>query len=60
MDLPYISTTKCQYSNLYSEDCMEDMIRDIGEDSFHQAHMYDSITKLYPNCSRFSRYSTVL
>jgi len=32
---------------------MKDMIRDIGEDSFHQAHVYDSLkddslTKLYP------------
>jgi len=39
LDLPYVSTTECQYSNIYFEDCMEDMIRDIGEDSFHQAHV---------------------
>jgi len=44
---------------------MEDMIRDIGEDSFHQAHVYgslkdDSETELYPDCSSFSRLSTVL
>ena len=37
---------------------MEDMIRDIGEDSFHQAHVYDSlkddpVTELYPSCSNF-------
>jgi len=41
------------------------MNRDIGEDSFHQAHVYDSlkeysVTKLYPGCSTFSRLSTVL
>jgi len=44
---------------------MEDMIRDIGEDSFHQAHVYDSlkddsVTELYLGCSTFSRLSTVL
>jgi len=44
---------------------MEDMIRDIGEDSFRQAHVYgslkdDSETELYPNCSSFTRLSTVL
>jgi len=38
-----VSTSECQYSNVYSKDCMEDMIRDIGEDSFHQAHVYDSL-----------------
>jgi len=53
------STNKCEYSNVYSEDCMEDVIHDIGEDSFHQAHVYDSlkddsITELYPYCSTFS------
>jgi len=44
---------------------MENMMRDIGEDNFHQAHVYDSlkvdlVTKLYPDCSSFSRFSTVL
>jgi len=54
-----------QHSNTYFKDCIEDMIRDIGEDSFHQAHVYDflkddSVTKLYPGCSSFSRLSVVL
>jgi len=44
---------------------MEDMISDIGEDSFHQAHVYDSlkddsVTELYPGCSTFSHLSTIL
>jgi len=44
---------------------MEDMIRDIKEDSFHQPHVYDSlkddsVTKLYPGCSSFSRLFAVL
>jgi len=53
LDLQYVSEIECQHSNIYFEDCMKDMIRDIGEDSFHQAHVYDSlkddlVTKLYP------------
>ena len=44
---------------------LEDMIRDIGEDGFHQAHVYDSlkdnsVIELYPSCSTFSRLSTIL
>ena len=44
---------------------MEDMIHDIGEDNFHQTHVYDSlkddsVIELYPGCSTFSRLSTVL
>jgi len=39
---------------------MKDMIRDIWEDSFYQAHVYDWVTTLYPDCSTFSRLSTVL
>ena len=55
-----VSAIKCEYSNLYSEACMEDMIRDIGEYSFHHAHVYgslkdDSETELYPGCSSFTR-----
>jgi len=43
LNLPNVSEMECQYSNTYSEDCMEDMIRDVREDSFHQAHVYDSL-----------------
>jgi len=44
---------------------MEDMIRDIGEDSFHEAHVYDSlkddsVTKLYFGHSGFTGLSIVL
>jgi len=44
---------------------MKDMIRDIGEESFHEAHVYDSLkdnsrTKLYSGCSILSRLSAVL
>jgi len=44
LDLPYVSkTNQCEHSSIYSEDCMEDMICDIGEESFHQTHVYDSL-----------------
>jgi len=54
-----------QYSNIHSKDRMEDMIRDIGEDSFQQAHMCDSLkddskTPLYPDCLSFTHFSTIL
>jgi len=50
----------CQYSNIHSEDRMEDMIRYIGQDSFQQAHMCDSLkddseTPLYPDCLSFTQ-----
>ena len=66
LDLPYVSEQdQCEHSNLYSEDCMEDMIRDIGEESFYQACVFyslkdDSPIELYPGCSNFSRLSAVL
>jgi len=44
---------------------MEDMIREIREESFHQAHVFDSLkddslTELYPGCSSFSHLSAIL
>jgi len=66
LDLPYVSEQdQCEHSELYSEDCMEDMIRDIGEESFHQTHVFDSLkddslTELYTGCSSSSRLSAVL
>jgi len=43
LDLSYLSETECQHSNIYYGDCVENMIRDIEEDSFHQACVYDSL-----------------
>jgi len=66
LDLPYASEQdQCEHSKLYSEDCMDDMIRDIGGESVHQAHVFDSLRddsrkELYPGCSSFSRLSAVL
>jgi len=41
------------------------MIRDIGGESVHQAHVFDSLkddslTQLYSDCSSFTRLSAVL
>jgi len=64
LDLPYVSETKCQHSNIYSKDCMEGVIHDIGGDSFHQAHVYDSLkdysVTCIPDVQVFSRLSSLL
>ena len=44
---------------------VDNMIRDIGEENFHQAHVYDylkdgSLIEMYPGCSSFSRLLAVL
>ncbi|XP_057422588.1 uncharacterized protein LOC130716624 [Lotus japonicus] len=47
------------------DDWLEDMIHDIGEESFKRAHVYDTLCKdkeepLYPGCTNFTRLSAVL
>ncbi|XP_058746975.1 uncharacterized protein LOC131619954 [Vicia villosa] len=47
------------------DDRLEDMMCDIGQDSFKRAHAYDSLcndkdTPLYPGCTNFTRLSAVL
>ena len=47
------------------DDRLEDMIRDVGADSFAEAHGYGSMssdaeTPLYPISTNFTRLSTVL
>ncbi|WVZ04090.1 hypothetical protein V8G54_024896 [Vigna mungo] len=46
-------------------DHLEDMIRDVGEDNFGRANLYDSLINdseqpLYTGCSNFTRLSTTL
>jgi len=65
LDLPYVSKSECQHSNIDSEDHMEDMIRNIREDSFHPTDVYDSlkddsVTDLYLGCSGFICLSAIL
>ncbi|CAK8541326.1 unnamed protein product [Lathyrus sativus] len=47
------------------DDRLEDMMRDIGQDSFKKAHAYDTLCSdkdkpLYPGCTNFTRLSVVL
>ncbi|XP_045816279.1 uncharacterized protein LOC123909482, partial [Trifolium pratense] len=47
------------------DDRLEDMMRDIGEDSFKRAHVYETLCSdkdepLYPGCTNFTRLSAVL
>uniref|UniRef100_A0A151UG66 Uncharacterized protein n=1 Tax=Cajanus cajan TaxID=3821 RepID=A0A151UG66_CAJCA len=49
------------------EDQIEDMIRDVGQESFQQphSHVYDTLksdskTPLFPDCTTFTRLSAVL
>ncbi|XP_058784274.1 uncharacterized protein LOC131659049 [Vicia villosa] len=47
------------------DDRLEDMMHDIGQDSFKRAHAYDSLcndkdTPLYPGCTNFTRLSVML
>ncbi|XP_058784039.1 uncharacterized protein LOC131658801 [Vicia villosa] len=47
------------------DDRLEDMMRDIGQDSFKREHAYDSLCNdkdkpLYPGCTNFTRLSAVL
>ena len=66
LDLPYASEQdQCEHSNIYFEDYMDDMIRDIGGESVHQTHVFDSLkddslTEFYPGCSSFSCLLAVL
>ena len=66
LDLSYASEqNQYEHYNLYSEDCMDDMICDIEGESVHQAYVFyslkdDSLTQLYPGCSSFTHLSVVL
>ena len=53
------------YEDANMDDRLEDMIRDVGVQSFAQAHAYeemsnDAETPLYPGCTNFTRLSAVL
>nr|KYP49229.1 hypothetical protein KK1_029068 [Cajanus cajan] len=47
------------------DDRLEEMLRDVGPESFKRAHMYETMCNdleksLYPNCTKFTRLSTIL
>ncbi|WVZ22878.1 hypothetical protein V8G54_001422 [Vigna mungo] len=53
------------YVDKWMSDHLEDMIRDVGEDNFGRANLYDSLINdseqpLYPGCSNFTRLSATL
>nr|KYP60237.1 hypothetical protein KK1_015688 [Cajanus cajan] len=47
------------------DDRLEEMLRDVGPESFKRAHMYETMCNdleksLYPNCTKFTRLSVIL
>nr|KYP36575.1 hypothetical protein KK1_042298 [Cajanus cajan] len=47
------------------DDRLEEMLRDVGPESFKHAHMYETMCNdlekpLYPNCTKFTRLSAIL
>ncbi|XP_052724058.1 uncharacterized protein LOC128193906 [Vigna angularis] len=67
IDMPSVSDSqvKVEEVDLEMGDRLEDMICDVGHDSFQRAHMYDNLCSdaekpLYPECTKFTRLSVVL
>ncbi|KAG2405345.1 uncharacterized protein HKW66_Vig0046000 [Vigna angularis] len=53
------------YVEEWMSDHLEDMIRDVGEDNFGRANLYDTLINdseqpLFPGCSNFTRLSSTL
>ncbi|WVZ02173.1 hypothetical protein V8G54_022979 [Vigna mungo] len=53
------------YVEEWMSDHLEDMLRDVGEDNFRRANLYDSLINdseqpLYPGCTNFTRLSATL
>nr|KYP61486.1 hypothetical protein KK1_015976 [Cajanus cajan] len=68
IDIPNVSA-ETQTQNFTQEvdmdDRLEEMIRDVGLESFKRAHMYETLCRdsektLYPNCTKFTRLSAIL
>jgi len=67
-ELPYMSTTPDTEANdAQTTDCMEEMIRDLGQEGFRQTHatyydklQIDSKMSLYLGCTTFTRLSAML
>ncbi|XP_052730448.1 uncharacterized protein LOC128195809 [Vigna angularis] len=67
IDMPSVSDSQVEIEEVDLEmgDRLEDMICDVGHDSFQRAHMYDSLCSdaekpLYPECTKYTRLSAVL
>uniref|UniRef100_A0A151UD92 Transposase-associated domain-containing protein n=1 Tax=Cajanus cajan TaxID=3821 RepID=A0A151UD92_CAJCA len=62
VDIPTMSTTE-NFEGI--DDNLEEMIRDVGEENFERAHVYDTLKsefeqQLYPRCSMFTRLSVTI
>ena len=63
LDMPTTSTTQ-QFDEVM-DDNLEEMIRDVGEENFQRAHVYEALKfdfeqQLYPECTNFTRLSATL
>nr|XP_004492006.1 uncharacterized protein LOC101504571 [Cicer arietinum] len=59
------NTSAREEINVDMNDQLEAIIRDVGEESFNRAHVYDNLCSgkeepLYPRCTNFTRLSAVL
>ena len=65
LNIPTSSVSAPEQVPEHTQDRLEDMIQDVGADSFLRAHVYDTLksdseTPLYDGCLNFTRLSAVL
>ncbi|XP_027933103.1 uncharacterized protein LOC114188698 [Vigna unguiculata] len=65
IDMPSVDVSEVEEVDLEMDDRMEEMIRDIGHDSFQRANVYDNLCNdaekpLYAECTKYTRLSAVL
>ncbi|XP_027922699.1 uncharacterized protein LOC114180586 [Vigna unguiculata] len=65
IDMPSVDVSEAEEVDLEMDDQMEEMIRDIGHDSFQRANVYDNLCNdaekhLYAECTKYTRLSAVL
>ena len=63
--MPSVDVSEVEEVDLEMDDRMEEMIRDIGHDSFQRANVYDNLCNdaekpLYAKCTKYTRLSAVL
>jgi len=64
LDKPMTSRGR-NYVDQWMGDHLEDMVRDVGEENFEKAHLFNSLKSdseedLYPRCANFTRLLTTL
>ncbi|XP_027915074.1 uncharacterized protein LOC114174430 [Vigna unguiculata] len=65
IDMPSVDVSEAEEVDLEMDDRIEEMIRDIGHDSFQRANVYDNLCNdaekpLYAECTKYTRLSAVL